>query len=780
MNIKKPPICAATLLTAALAFAPQLFGANVFFPPGTVSATQWQSDTGNITSENILSSNASGRWLVFDDDTTWTVAGINLRNTHLNDGDDSAIYVDAGTLNVTGDAYIGCNNDTRGTLFIRGGTLNVANILRLGGNANATGSLTIESGTLNAYEGSKYTQIASGIGSTATLSVQGGQANLWKLTVGDADAAWGYLNLSSTGQLSAGFVSVGNRTGSSGIVTIADSAVLNLGTGIVNIGGGSYSSAVMTVSGGAYTGGSLTVGNGTSSQGIVSIEGGATTVSGNIIVGRGDNAEGNLILSSGTVSAGGLTIGGGFSATGTAAAQGSIGHLTVSGGVMTISGTMDIAAKVVDADTQAYYDQSGGSVWAEEIYVGSNNADSLTNKAVVNITGGSLTSNTFFNVGASGANGNASAQVTIGGSGTLTADTITVMRDGTFSSTNINIGSELTPLGGEALAERIFHISGTNAYVSTNQVTISSGEFRMRGGTLLASELNAGVLGNIATAISISGGQASISSEINLAGKNSVDGQVLYNQSGGEIWAKQGTIGTKTIDGGTTSVTMNLTGGTLSFGNFLTMGANTTVGYSDVNVIVGQNAVLKAGRININGGATLDIAGQLLMQTPVSGSNNVALTATGSSGTANMIVRDGATVSIIGNLNLNANSSLTLEVGNSFNTIGIGGALNFSVTEGVLGTQKITLDFSGYTGDANEITLFSTGSAITGFDEWYATAEDNLIITGLGEGYAFDGLKLSDDSLSIIASITSNIPEPSACALLFGALALAAVARRRR
>lgn len=611
------------------------------------------------------------------------------------------------------------------------------------------------SGKLNAYIAGSYSQIASGASSTGTINVQGGEARFWRMTVGDADKAEGYLNLSGDGKVSSGFISVANRTNSTGVVSVADTAALDLGTAALNLGTGTNSSGTLTVLGG-------------------------TVKAGTIVVGLGSNSNGILQLSNGEISVGTLSVGNGVAANATlsTAAQGSVGKVTITGGALTITGSLNIAPMIADAATEGHYSQSGGVVRAKEIYVGSNNNAAVTNKAVLTVSGGALTSDTFFNVGASTADGAASAQATITGTGSLTAATVSVMRAGTLSATNITLGDAVTAGSGEIAAQTFMMSNGS--VVSTARISNSNGVLNIRGGSLSATELVSGLLQGATSVVSVSGGDVNISTEISMGSKGTSAGSTAtYTQSNGTVWAKQATLVGASAAGLTTSAVMNITGGKLTIGNFLTMSTNSATGTNTALVTVGKNGTLEAGRINIFGGATLDVSGMLQMIDPVSGSNNIGLTGASASNTANLIVRDGATVSVKGNLNFNAHSRLTMEVGDAFNTVNIGGLVAFNTGVDILGTQKITLDFSDYTGGADDIVLFSTSAAITGFEEWYATASENLIILGLDSSLTFKGLTLAADKLSITATL-SDIPEPAVAGLLCGLLALAAVARRKR
>jgi hypothetical protein len=332
-------------------------------------------------------------------------------------------------LNVSGDMLISRaqniqireSNDTNGstTLTVSGGTLEsplfggVRGNISLGQSStastantlNVANSGTVTVGTMNLGASLATSATTGGINHN-TMNLSSGtvtlQNNLILARPGAVNGAHNNAERASTNtvNISGGAMSVGldmsvgvGRVGivnlSGGALSTGDDADVLVGgfiTGLITPTTAAHSGAVNV------TGGSLTVGDG----GVIKIA--SSILENSTQTYAGFSTAGSLNVSDGTVTAGGLTAGGFNSAYATPATI-NPGTVSVSGGSLTISGTINLAGTVIATGAQAGFTTpgilniTGGTVSAGSLLVENSSGS-------VNFSGGHLISaSTTINTG---------------------------------------------------------------------------------------------------------------------------------------------------------------------------------------------------------------------------------------------------------------------------------------------------------------------------------------------------------------------------------------------
>ncbi|MCC5841683.1 MAG: hypothetical protein JJT96_16330 [Opitutales bacterium] len=274
------------------------------------------------------------------------------------DGVNRAILGDGHTLFLNNNFAIGRSEGGDGEVEINGSTISFERVLRLGADG-FDGKLTMTNGIMNIGRGINIGQDG---GSTGTLVVSGGTIN--------ANSA----RTNANDRLDVG------ADGTTGILEMSGSAVINFPTAIANIGGGLDSVATVSISGNAI----LTLGSGIDAE-VSAGENAMSTVSifdnGQLNVGRdarigeGQNAEVTLDLSGDGALVAGRNARFGFGADTTVSLNVSGGVLSAANGFMTMGQA---------AGTNVSVNMSGGVIIADRLSF-SNNADGAS---ILNMTGG--------------------------------------------------------------------------------------------------------------------------------------------------------------------------------------------------------------------------------------------------------------------------------------------------------------------------------------------------------------------------------------------------------
>ncbi len=577
--------------------------------------------------------------------------------------------------------------------------------------------------------------------------------------VGDTSQDWNdATNWSSDPAAPTGNFTVNTATGSYPVLS-ADSAFTPVDIFIGNGAAGRLDHNAGLLSAGA--GNWSFVGNGAGGDGTYNLTGSASFTSGRLLVAQGGSIGTVNINTSGTVTANaaggdwwnssGILIGvdngstatvnlqaGTIATTGTNAnlwvgGLGGNGTLTQTGGTINVEGTLSLAR---------YWGAGTMSVTDGVVNAGAVNL-SHAGAAVDNVVG-TLTLN-------SGATLNSAGDVTVGFAGNATSE-------GTL---NVNSGAVLN-VG--ATGER---------WLVVNQWDTAQGTVNVDGGAI---NLNANSdlrfsTGNSTGASEVNLNSGAITSYSGNGTGSSTSGVVDLNQAGGAsanntFNLNGGTLTTAQVitnnDNGT--ATFNFNGGTLA-------AANTSANFVDLGG-AGQTAVVLAG------GAIIDSNGfdVTMPQALLGGVNDGGLTKNG----LGTLTLSGANT-FVGDTTVNAGGL----------TIDSAGSLLFAVTDidstSVLGSGAFAfdgtmrLDLSSVTVGSGSWQLIDSGSLAESFGGTFSVVDANGLLTFADNGDVWtsnDGLwafSELDGSLTL-----SNIPEPSAYAMMCGALALGAVALRRR
>ncbi len=347
----------------------------------------------------------------------------------------------------------------------------------------------------------------------------------------------------------------------------------------------------------------------------------------------------------------------------------------------------------------------------------------------------------------------------------------------------VNIEADLVVAHrGAADAQGVFTINtGATVNVATtikrwlivNQLDSARGTLNVNGGALNL---------NTNTDLRFSTGGGTGASVVNLSG-----GAITFHGGNNDGAPSTGVVDLNQAGGASANNTFNLNGGTLTTAQVITnndngtatfnfnggtlAAANTSANFVDLGG-AGQTAVVLAG------GAIIDSNGfdVTMPQALLGGVNDGGLTKNG----LGTLTLSGANT-FVGDTTVNAGGL----------TIDSAGSLLFAVTDidstSVLGSGAFAfdgtmrLDLSSVTVGSGSWQLIDSGSLAESFGGTFSVVDANGLLTFADNGDVWtsnDGLwafSELDGSLTL-----SNIPEPSAYAMMCGALALGAVALRRR
>ncbi len=477
-----------------------------------------------------------------------------------------------------------------------GGSIQIVNsTLRVdgasGGRFTVNGMVQLTSGQIVATNAATW--LGSTVGSTGTLTIQGGSMLASNFNVGYATSATGTVWLtggqlvttndqSNIGLLGSGCVTVSNATwkaqnimvangtSSAGTLTVADGGIVSSSISL-------YLAGVPGTTGTVWlAGGNLVVTNGSMRVGFVGV--GQMTVSNgtwlgyDVYVGQNDGSNGRLTIAGGTnIVNGSFYVGLNSGATGT---------VTVTGGELITTNNDSFFAFSGDGQMTV----SNGLWKARSVYVGYN----AGSQGTLTIAGGT---NTLTSLLFAGLNSGATGTIWLTGGQLIVTNNITyigycgtgqmIVSNGLFQGNSLWVGVFAGSQGTLTIAGGINKID-YNLFVGT--VAGSSGELRLSGGELVTTSLYA------STFIGESGN-----------GRMTVDGG-LWRASYVNVANSDGSTGTLTINGGT-----NLLSGWLRLG--VSAGANGTLQLNN-GLLVTTNDTTCIGRYGtgqatVNGGTWL-------------------------------------------------------------------------------------------------------------------------------------------------------------------------------
>ena len=520
--------------------------------------------------------------------------------------------------NTTG--YLGTNAGSVGTATVSSGTW--ANNGELFVGYSGTGTLNVTGGSVTNLDGYLGYDMDSGYGadSVGTATVASGTwANNGDLFVGNMGT--GTLNVTG-GSVTNLFGVIGDRAGSVGTATASSGTwansgwlyVGNSGTGTLNVTGGSVTNSIgllgasggngiATVSSGTWANRSgLYVGYG--GIGTLNVTGGSVTNS-NGYLGNNAGSVGTATVSSGTwANSGEFHVG--YSGTGT---------LNVNGGdVRDMSGYLGTNAGSVGTVTVS----SGKWANSSNLYVGGSGTGTLNLNGGIVSVGGTLTRGTY---GTINLNSHGTLQIGVGGT-TGVLDVSTLTNNGTliFNRSDAYRYSGIISGTGAVTKQEAgtLTLDGANTY--TGLTTISVGTLQIGSGSTTGSIAgnvvnNSSLIFNRSDTSTYSGmisGTGAVSKQgagtLTLSGNNSYTGGT--NLSAG-VLAVGGTsalgTGPLALNGGT----LRAASGGGSVATAVSLNANTTIDGSDALTIGGNVTLNGFNTLTFNNTAQTTISGQI-------------------------------------------------------------------------------------------------------------------------------------------------------------------------
>ncbi len=567
-----------------------------------------------------------------------------------------------------------------------------ANTVLNGATLNAAGGgdsiYNVDGVTVTAKAASNVTVMDDNVGTNTGMSgslVLTGANTTWTEVAGQA------INGNTPGYISVGGNGPSNgQSGSNGFLTVTGGAVLNTGGG-ANLGGqsGSFGSATVSAAGSA-----------------VAPAIGSWTVGGNLI--DGNSGIGTLTVTGGIVSAGGqLDLGvnvGGF------------GAALLNGASLTVGGTL-----------------TNGTITAAGMQIGQNGGGLMTVS-----TGGLLKFGGTFNP--VGANPGSTGTLLIVNGGTAFAtqpagstSILQIGNSGTSSSLGASNGAVVVSGSGSLL-----NLNGNAMTVGSNGVgTLSV----TNGATVDASVLNS----NSSAAV-YAGGNAGSDAQIFVNGA-AASGRATLNVGGYVALAQGGSSSMTVGSGGLVAITNAATnGGGLGVGIGNPSFANEIGGQGEADVTGGgtvtvQNVISVGGNgasgvLNIKGGGFVSTASGLM----VGGATTNNGTVYGGTGSVN--IGAGSTFAVTGT-NLN---DFTVEIGDGNNSSTTGLAQGYVTVSGAgadLTTNDNPLQIAPY---ADGILTVSQGGSVT------AGTQNSVSLAAIGIGRQGVGsLELTDPGSTIAA-----------------------------
>ncbi|MDH4872215.1 DUF4347 domain-containing protein, partial [Pseudomonas sp. BN515] len=714
------------------------------------------------------------------------------------------LTLDGGTLamTVTGAAGTSTTFTNAITLGAGGGTISVAggsgaNIANFSGVISGSGSLTKTSPSILQLSGNNtYTGATNVTGGTLLVS----HANALGTTAGGTTVSNGAtVRIASGLTVAESFVVSGSGTSVSsanygaihlvsGSSTISGNVTL---VGDADISAASISTLTLT---GALSGpfslnktdsGMLTLSNNGNEA---SHTGGTSITAGTLSIANDDHlGSGQVTLNGGTLAITGATTIDNAIALASAAAISTSANATVSGvlsgsGTLTKTGASTLTLSGSNTHSGAVNLTGGGLTLSGGSALGNSSAVTQSGSTVLTIataeTIGSLagTGSVVLNAAltAGGDNTSTSYAGVISGSGfgitKQGSGTLTLTGNNSYTgATNVSAGGLVLNRVGGALDDNtsVTVASGATLTVAADEtIDVLSG-----AGTV--------ALGSSALTVGINGTSSTFSGAITGSGTLTLDGGGTFTLSGtnsGQSWGMQ------VLSGGTVAIagdanlgsgTLQLNDGTLSVTSAGTVDNAITLGASAGSVSVGSGlAVSLSGAIGGTGALTKTGSGTLTL----SGGNNYSGTTTVSAGTLAVngsttsatTVVSGATLAGSGILggNVTVQSGGTLSPGNSAGTLTVNGNLQMNagsilaveINGTTAGTQYDQVVVNG-TVNVSGATLAVTHGYAPGFGDVYTLIDNNLSdsVTGNFSGLAEGGtLTASGNGTVLTASYTGG------------------------
>ena len=571
-----------------------------------------------------------------------------------------------GAVNVTGNASFG--NDLNvgggnltarknvtidGNLDINSGSVTAVGTLENKGNITQKGGV-VSAGTVNVS--GDYTMDGGALGGAGSVTIAGdmnvtsGGVTVNKdLTAGNIDWSGGEFNVKGNtvsngkykvdgkalvkvngdGVASGDYIMEGGAAKYGGSLIVgknldARAGVLTAGKDIKVSGDSSIGKVTVTASGDFITGDHVSLNNGTVNAGKNfqygtmqitagkvnaggNVSGGNITMSGGTIAGSGDFTVGAVTMSGGTVTAGGKYQG---------------DDITMSGGSLTTGSDMTVDNVIITSGTVT----AGGTYSGGDLTMSGGELSSSGDMTVdnVNMTEGTVTAGGRFsggNLTMSGGSLNGKSDITVNN---VDINKGTVTAGGVFNGNNVNVSGGSITTSGAFTASGELHVedSGTvsaGGNLAAQEIYVNKGEITSNGnlssdGYIEVYDSKLGAAGNLHAAqnMIVSG-----TSEVQVSGNGLVEGK--FNMKGGTASFDRGLAvgqelvidnGDLTSKGTVSAGTLDLNGGSLSAGDFSSIG-NTTLAGGNFNVSgsanVGGNLKATGGTANI--GNRLDIQG---------------------------------------------------------------------------------------------------------------------------------------------------------------------------
>lgn len=595
------------------------------------------------------------------------------------------------------------------------------------------------------------------------------------------------LNLNSAGQdLRMGF-----KSGAKVAATVSGGAALYVARDIV-IGESESTNASLEINGSSSSlslgsGRAVKIANGANSIGVLKFANGANfSTDGGISMGAGASSNASLIVDSSTFSS---TNSGAFYLAG---ANSSSASLQIKNGAnFSIGGDMYIA---YGASSSASFELNNASF--ENFSHAISIANGASSSGSINILNHSVFSYSLNNIYLGVAEGS-SASILVDnssfalGNKTLFLSTLSPAADSSIVFQNGASGSlGALDMGGNSSHEASMTVSGNSSVVvsgmsNIGQVEGANAVVNVSGGTLtMNGQLN---LGSYSAGASQNSGTGTInlsSGELRLGGTaflGAYKNEGVLNQTGGKLSKDGASQVSRMVIGFTSDGTYQISGGSASVAQIDVGGWIIAKGVQS-KLILKSNAELSSGNI---------IVGVASGNANFEGSNAYLISSSGANLSAtNLTVYDSGEIKI--KLDSSAYNPSNNTIAGAFQAGTL--ALNRSAN---VETGILAIDVSGLgkvdglsEGDVVRIDLFSFSNNMTYngvvYDKGTNIADflgDRISIVGESqywESMGLDFIEFDASTKTAFVSLTYLIPEPSAYAVVFGAIALAFIAIRRR